>query len=123
MTATTTAPPEVLDRPIPGIYADKDLPFVAAQPTESPEPIPAHLISTGCGKSNQLGVFVREALQKFIAEQTLRTTRAAGLLAELDDIAADRAIAYRLTKTGTWLDELVVEERDVWDRISELLSP
>jgi hypothetical protein len=75
--------------------------------------------STGKSMSRR---FIRQALEAFIATHPTRADRAAQALAELDDIAIDRTMADRLPDPGSWLAELLAEERDVWDRISELLS-
>jgi hypothetical protein len=48
--------------------------------------------------------------------------RVTALLAELDAITTDRAMATRFPNPGAWLTELATEERDVWDHLHEALT-
>lgn len=48
--------------------------------------------------------------------------RVRGLLAELDDIAVDRALCARFIEPGMWLSDLRVEERDVCEHLADALS-
>ncbi|KAA2248686.1 hypothetical protein F0L68_39750 [Solihabitans fulvus] len=75
---------------------------------------------TGAGKTS-----ARRAFAAYLTTATADTEigrRVRGLLTELDEIAEDRAMACRYLDPGTWLDDLVREERDVWDHIVEALS-
>lgn len=64
---------------------------------------------------------VRAALTTATAN-TVRGHRIRGLLAELDDINADREMAARFVERGHWLRELRTEERDVWEHLHDALS-
>lgn len=67
----------------------------------------------------------REALTGFLTTATAETEvgrRVRALLGELVDIERDREMAARMVEPGTWLTELVCEERDVWDHIVDDLS-
>lgn len=57
------------------------------------------------------------------AGDTPLARRVRGLLDELDDITADRALCARFVEPGQWLSELRTEERDVYEHLAEALSP
>lgn len=71
------------------------------------------------GKTNIRRVF---AAYLTTAATTEVGRRVRGLLGELDEIAQDREMAGRFVDPGTWLTDLVCEERDVWDHLVEALS-
>ncbi|MFC0431035.1 hypothetical protein [Kutzneria buriramensis] len=72
------------------------------------------------GKTSERQLFAAYLTTATAETETGRRVR--GLLSELDEIAQDRQMAGRFVDSGTWLTDLVREERDVWDHIVEALS-
>jgi pyruvoyl-dependent arginine decarboxylase (PvlArgDC) len=64
----------------------------------------------------------RRMLLATVAVNFPRDPRIRGLIAELDEIAADQEMAARYLVTGSWLAELSVELRDVWEHLYEALT-
>lgn len=67
---------------------------------------------------------IRQQLVTTATADTALGKRVRALLAELDDIRVDRAMAARMNRhtTGRWLGELATEERRTWRELRAVIG-